>query len=213
MEATRKELPALDDALAAEVGDFETLEALRERVRTDLREEAERRAKDELRGRLIREIVESNPFEVPDSMVDRYVSFMLGEDPDEARKRKQTPEREEQISQFRALVRPQAEAAAAGSPAARRHAARKVFCHPRINRVPILAASARPSSTSARRPAALMASTVVRASRSSTGRWTIATSAPSRAKSTLTARPMPESPPVTRATRLSSLPAARYDVA
>jgi trigger factor len=91
------------------VGGAETLEELRNRIRGDLKSEAGRRAREELRGAVVKEIVEANPFEVPGSMVDRYVSFMLGEDPDAERKR--TPEQEEQISQFRQMVRPQAEAA------------------------------------------------------------------------------------------------------
>jgi trigger factor len=109
LEATRKELPPLDDAFAADVGGAETLDELRDRIRSDLKAEAGRRAREELRGAVVKEIVEANPFEVPGSMVDRYVSFMLGEDPDAERKR--TPEQEEQISQFRQMVRPQAEAA------------------------------------------------------------------------------------------------------
>jgi trigger factor len=110
LSGERKELPPLDDAFAAEMGDFETLDALRDRVRADLQGEARRRGQEELRSRLIHELVEANPFDVPDSMVDRYVAFMMGEDPD-AQKKRRTPEQEEQISQFRQLVRPQAEAA------------------------------------------------------------------------------------------------------
>ncbi|WP_456340168.1 hypothetical protein [Streptomyces caniscabiei] len=51
------------------------------------------------------------------------------------------------------------------------------------------------------------------ASTVSSGRWTMATSAPSLAYSSATARPMPESAPVISATSPSSFPQARYRVA
>src|SRR5207253_1098163 len=51
-EVKRQQLPELDDAFAREVGDFESLEALRKAVREDLEKEAEREAVAELRATL-----------------------------------------------------------------------------------------------------------------------------------------------------------------
>jgi trigger factor len=71
--------PALTDDFARSLGDdFETLEALRERIRSDLREEAEARAEAQVRGALLENIMDANPFQVPDSMIDHYVRTALG---------------------------------------------------------------------------------------------------------------------------------------
>ncbi|HWK89705.1 MAG TPA: hypothetical protein VNP72_06905, partial [Longimicrobium sp.] len=88
-----------------------SLDALRERVRGDLGVESRRRADQAVRDGLIGQIIEANPFDVPASMVDRYLDFMIGDVPDEhGRKRPRTAQDEERISQMRGLLRPQAEA-------------------------------------------------------------------------------------------------------
>ncbi|MGH7483348.1 MAG: trigger factor [Longimicrobiales bacterium] len=73
IEAERAELPALDDGFAASIGDFESLEVLRERVREDLEREAAADAERELRRKLIDHVVDANPFDVPDAMVTQYI--------------------------------------------------------------------------------------------------------------------------------------------
>lgn len=69
----RKALPALDDAFAREMGDFDTLDALREAVRTDMGEHSRREADAEVRGQLIEKIIEANPFDVPNSWVRQLI--------------------------------------------------------------------------------------------------------------------------------------------
>ena len=111
LEARRKELPELDDDFAKGLGDFETLEALRSRLRQDLEADARRRADAAMRDALVQNIIDANPFDVPASMVDRYLDYMLGDAPDrEGRRRQRSPEEEERFSQLRTLMRPQAEA-------------------------------------------------------------------------------------------------------
>lgn len=110
-EARRKVLPELDDEFAKGLGEFETLGALRERMRGDLERDARQRADAALRDQLVQQIVEANPFDVPDSMVARFLDFQLGDQPDEqGRRRARKPEEEERISQLRDALRPQAEA-------------------------------------------------------------------------------------------------------
>jgi trigger factor len=75
-----KEVPELDDDFARSLGDFEDLTALRARVLEDLREEAKRNAEAEVRGQLVGQILEANAFDVPASMVDRYLDLMTGQD-------------------------------------------------------------------------------------------------------------------------------------
>jgi trigger factor len=69
----RKELPELNDEFAKDLGDFNSLEELREAVRKSIfreREfEAQRKAKDELVDRL----VESHEFPVPETFLDRQI--------------------------------------------------------------------------------------------------------------------------------------------
>lgn len=74
-----RELAALDDALAAQVGieGIETLEQLRARIRADLGKREARRARSELRDALIKAALEKNSFEVPPSMVERAIDAML----------------------------------------------------------------------------------------------------------------------------------------
>lgn len=72
-EVKRKELPPLDDALAAEVGDFATLDALRAAVREDLDREAERAADQAVREEVIGLVAEANGVVPPPSLIERAV--------------------------------------------------------------------------------------------------------------------------------------------
>ena len=76
-EVKRQELPALDDALAREVGDFETLDALRDAVRADLATAAAREADASVREQLVQQLIEANRIEAPASMVDRMLHSLL----------------------------------------------------------------------------------------------------------------------------------------
>jgi len=69
----RRVVPALDDELAKDLGDFETLDALRARVREDLEQEARHAAEREIRGELMKELAARVPFEVPASLVEREI--------------------------------------------------------------------------------------------------------------------------------------------
>lgn len=73
-----RDLPELDDDFARSVGDFETLEELRARIAEDLGKEAEQQAEAAVRGQLLDAILEANPFQVPESMVDRYLESVIG---------------------------------------------------------------------------------------------------------------------------------------
>jgi trigger factor len=67
----RRVLPALDDEFAKDVGDFATLDALRERITTDLQREAESEADRQLRSDLLKELAARVSVEIPDSLVER----------------------------------------------------------------------------------------------------------------------------------------------
>ncbi len=72
-ETKRQELPPLEDAFAREVGDFESLDALRAAVRQDVEREAEREADAQVRQSLLAQIVEANNVAAPESLVHRLM--------------------------------------------------------------------------------------------------------------------------------------------
>jgi trigger factor len=72
-EVKRKSLPPLDDAFAAEMGDFASLDALKETIRTDVGENLKREADAASRTQLLDEIVTANPFDLPPSWVKQMV--------------------------------------------------------------------------------------------------------------------------------------------
>ena len=96
------DLPPMDDALAKQVGEFDTLDALKNRIREDLERDAADQAEAVIRGRLLDLLVEANPFEVPRSMVERYADTVLGE---------QTGVPKERVSEIKETLRPEAERA------------------------------------------------------------------------------------------------------
>lgn len=98
-----RELPELDDDLAKQVGDFETLADLKTRVQEDLEKDAEQQSESVVRGRLLDMVLDANPFEVPKSMVDRYADGVIGE-----QQKDMDPER---LAEVRESIRPEAERA------------------------------------------------------------------------------------------------------
>jgi trigger factor len=75
----RRVLPELDDEFAKDVGEFESLAALRERVRTDLQEEAQENSRRQLRSDLFTQLSSRITFELPVSLVDREMDRRLEE--------------------------------------------------------------------------------------------------------------------------------------
>jgi trigger factor len=78
-EVRRKVLPELDDEFAKDVGDFESLAALRARVRADMEADAEQHAKQHVRNDLLKALGERVTFELPSSLVDREIDRRLEE--------------------------------------------------------------------------------------------------------------------------------------
>ena len=72
-DVKRKTLPALDDAFAREVGDFESLAGLTDAVRKDLESHAVREADAAVRQQLVDQIIQANAFDVPPSWVTQLV--------------------------------------------------------------------------------------------------------------------------------------------
>jgi trigger factor len=69
----RRVLPELDDEFAKDLGEFDTLDALRARVREDLEHESRHAAERDLRADLMKQLASRVPFEVPASLVEREI--------------------------------------------------------------------------------------------------------------------------------------------
>ncbi len=72
-EIKRRVVPALDDEFAKDLGEFESLEALRTRVRGDLEAEATESADRQVRTDLMKKLAERVPFAVPPTLIDHEV--------------------------------------------------------------------------------------------------------------------------------------------
>lgn len=114
VELKERRFPELDDAFAQAVtnGETETIAALRDRVRVDLQADARQRADQGYREALLGEIAEANGVEVPESMIQNYLEYMTGgmTGVQGGKRPQRTAEQEERFSQFREMLRPQAEA-------------------------------------------------------------------------------------------------------
>jgi trigger factor len=78
-EIRRKVLPTLDDEFAKDLGDFQSLAALRDRVRADMQADAEQHAKQHVRSDLLKQLGQRISFELPPSLVDREIDRRLEE--------------------------------------------------------------------------------------------------------------------------------------
>lgn len=70
-EVKRKSVPELNDDFAKDVDeDCETLEDLRKKVEEDLKYEVDMIAKEKLYDDILKKLIDENPFEIPQSMID-----------------------------------------------------------------------------------------------------------------------------------------------
>ncbi|HSR11028.1 MAG TPA: trigger factor [Thermodesulfobacteriota bacterium] len=76
-EIKEKILHALDDEFAREVGEFQSLEELKTRIRSSLLEQKQNRANRAAKEKLMDLVRERNPFAVPKSMVERQIDAMV----------------------------------------------------------------------------------------------------------------------------------------
>jgi trigger factor len=75
----RRVLPELDDEFAKDLGEFDTLDALRTRVREDIEHDARHAAERDLRAELMKQLATRVPFDLPASLVEREIDRRLEE--------------------------------------------------------------------------------------------------------------------------------------
>ena len=78
-EIKEKILPKLDDEFSKDIGDSKDLKELRERVRQDLKREREELIKRDLEKQLIEKLINDNPFDVPRTMVERHIDYLVAD--------------------------------------------------------------------------------------------------------------------------------------
>lgn len=74
-----KILPGLDDNFARDLGDYQGLEDLKKKLETSVEEEEKQRIESLVKNRIVDQLIENNPFEVPSSMVERQIEFMIAD--------------------------------------------------------------------------------------------------------------------------------------
>jgi trigger factor len=78
-DVRRKVLPELDDEFAKDLGAFDSLTALRDKVRSDLEEEARDNARRQVRSTVLKQLSDRVTFELPGSLVEREIDRRLEE--------------------------------------------------------------------------------------------------------------------------------------
>jgi len=80
IKAIRKRVvPDLDDELAKDLGEFDSLAALRTRVRADLEHDAKHEVEREVRADLLKQLASRVDFDVPAALVDREIDRRVEE--------------------------------------------------------------------------------------------------------------------------------------
>jgi trigger factor len=78
-EIRHKVLPELDDEFAKDLGEFDSLGALKDRVRADLQAEAEEASTRQTRSELLKQLAQRVTFDLPPSLLDREIDRRLEE--------------------------------------------------------------------------------------------------------------------------------------
>jgi trigger factor len=99
-------LPPLDDDFARTLGDFGDVATLRERIRANLEQEIAEQSEREIHEALIDEIIAANRIELPEGLIERYLTGMMS---DQRGPLGKVPE--ERQTDLREILRPGAERA------------------------------------------------------------------------------------------------------
>jgi trigger factor len=78
-EVKEKILPALDDEFAKDIGDFSSIEELKTKLKEDIRKEKDMLSERESKDRMIDRLLEANPFDVPESLVEDQARSLVSE--------------------------------------------------------------------------------------------------------------------------------------
>ena len=76
-EARERKTPALDDELAKDTGEADTLEELKKKVSDRLLDADKQRVKRELEASLVKELIKRNPFPIAKALVERHAEGII----------------------------------------------------------------------------------------------------------------------------------------
>jgi len=78
-EIKEKILPPLDDEFAKDLGDYASFEELKAKLKGEIEKEKELGLERQLKDQVVDQLLEANPFEVPDSLVEEQVKAMVSD--------------------------------------------------------------------------------------------------------------------------------------
>lgn len=74
---SRPEKPGLDDEFAKKLGEFDTMEDLKKKIKSDLEQRSEEDAKARAHESIIDQLIESHPIDVPETMIQETIDFFI----------------------------------------------------------------------------------------------------------------------------------------
>lgn len=107
-EIKKKVYPEIDDEFAKDLGEFDTLGELKDNLKKNLATRMDAKSKRALRDQVIEKLVEKNPIEVPNLMIERQLDFLL-QDARRMVEQSKDPTLLEAINKLRVEARPRAE--------------------------------------------------------------------------------------------------------
>lgn len=73
------DLPVLDDEFAKDVGDYKTLKDLKAEIKKGFEEQVKIKNEKDKSSLILQKIIQENPFELPESIVEDYISRMINQ--------------------------------------------------------------------------------------------------------------------------------------
>jgi trigger factor len=73
----QKSLPELNDEFAKQLGEFQTMDDVRKTIREQMESERKHEAEHAGKDKLVRELIQRNDFEVPDSLIEQQIDIRL----------------------------------------------------------------------------------------------------------------------------------------
>jgi len=78
-EIKEKILPVLDDEFAKDLGDYSSLEELKTKLRGEIEKEKELALERQLKDQVVDQLLEANPFEVPEALVEEQAKALFSD--------------------------------------------------------------------------------------------------------------------------------------
>lgn len=97
----RKELPELDDDFAKDLGDFETLDDVRSKLRENLEAQRKNASDQALHRSLLDDLITRTSFDVPPTLVERQLESQLGQFEQQMQGRVPEPDLRARLAQMR----------------------------------------------------------------------------------------------------------------